>query len=583
MKVNTHKVASNGVSLHATSYGEPQHTPVVLVHGYPDSSQVWQPVEELLADQYYVIAYDVRGAGQSDAPESTADYKLDLLSQDLLAVADTLLPGRKFHLVGHDWGSIQSWESVTTERLRGRIASFTSISGPALDHVSHWMRKRTLNLSPAAKAKVLGQLASSWYILMFQLPWLAPALWDAGLGKVWPKMLEKREGVIDAAINPTQTADGRNGVGLYRANFIDKLLHPEERFAHCPVQLIIPTKDAYVGAQLFEDLHEWVPELYRRELGAGHWVPLSHPTLLARWIGEFVQAMETREPGNALAHARVQSQRNKLPLKGKLALVTGAGSGIGRATALKLADVGADVIVVDIRPEAAERTAGLCRMLDALAWPKSVDVGNTEAMEELARWVEKEFGCVDIVVNNAGIGMAGGILDTTVADWEKVLKVNLWGVIHGSRLFAKQMVDHGRHGHIVNVASAAAFMPSKRIPAYATSKAAVQMLTECLRAELADKQIGVSAICPGLVGTGIARTTAYAGLSPEEHARKRAHDKQQLKNRQYSPEAVASVVLRAIRYNEPIALAGAEAWTTRLVSRFAPSISRFIARFDMAT
>ena len=583
MKVSTQKVVSNGISLHVVAYGDPQHTPIVLVHGYPDSNLVWKPVAELLADKYYVVAYDVRGAGLSEAPASTSDYRLDLLSQDLLAVADALLPRRRFHLVGHDWGSIQSWESVTTERLRGRIASFTSMSGPALDHVSHWLRKRTLNLSPAAKAKVLGQLASSWYILMFQLPWLAPALWDAGLGKAWPRMLEKREGVFDATVNPTQTADGKNGVGLYRANFIDKFLHPGERFAHCPVLLIVPTEDKYVGAQLFEDLHEWVPELYRREIGAGHWLPLSHPALLAHWIDDFVQAIETREPGNALAHARVQSQRRQLPLAGKLALVTGAGSGIGRATALKLADVGADVIVVDIRPEAAERTAGLCRMLDALAWPKVVDVGNTEAMEELARWVESEFGCVDIVVNNAGIGMAGGILDTSVADWDKVLKVNLWGVIHGSRLFAKQMVALGRHGHIVNVASAAAFVPSKRIPAYATSKAAVQMLTECLRAELADKQIGVSAICPGLVGTGIARTAAYAGLPPEEQARRRAQAKQHDKNRQYSPEAVASVVLRAIRYNEPIALAGVEAWTTRLVSRFAPGISRIIARFDVTT
>lgn len=577
MTSNTHTISSGNLKLHAVSYGDPQNLPVILVHGYPDNSLVWQPVAELLAEDFFVIAYDVRGAGKSDVPANTADFQLDLLSQDLQAVADALIPGRRFHLVGHDWGSIQSWESVTTERLRGRIASFTSISGPSLDHVGLWMRRNARRLSPA----IISQLLSSWYIFMFQLPWLAPAIWQAGLGELWPRVLEKREGVTEPKTNPTQTADGKNGVGLYRANFIQKLLHPQERHAHCPVQLIVPTEDNYVGPHLFEDLHQWVPDLYRRQIGAGHWLPLSNPQVLARWIREFVQAIETGTVTNALAHARIVGDRIKLPLAGKLALVTGAGSGIGRATTLKLADVGADVIAVDVRPEGAERTAKLCRMLDANAWAKVVDVGSAEDMEALAKWVSDEFGCVDIIVNNAGIGIAGGILDTSVADWEKVLRVNLWGVIHGSRLFARQMVEYGRRGHIVNVASAAAFVPTKRIPAYATSKAAVQMLTECLRAELADKEIGVSAICPGLVGTGIARLTTLAGLSAEEQAKRLAQAK--LHDKRYAPEAVAAVVLRAIRRNEPVALAGTEAWTTRLVSRFAPSVSRLLARLDFAS
>src|SRR5205807_1581090 len=119
-----------------------------------------------------------------------------------------------------------------------------------------------------------------------------------------------------------------------------------------------------------------------------------------------------------------------------------------------------------------------------------------EAMEQLAKAVFEDHGVVDVLVNNAGIGLAGAFLDTTVEDWRRVLDVNLWGVIHGCRLFGRQMVERGQGGHIVNVASAAGIQPSKGLPAYSTSKAAVLMLSECLRADSAGAGIGVSAIRP---------------------------------------------------------------------------------------
>lgn len=579
--MKSHVIHSQGIKLHAVTYGDSKKTPLLLVHGYPDNNLVWKPVAERLAKTCFVIAYDVRGAGLSDAPIAVADYKMATLAQDLAAVVDTLIPGRRFHLAAHDWGSIQSWESVTTDRLRDRIASFTSISGPCLDHMGYWMRKRALNTSSAAKAQVLRQLVTSWYIAFFQLPVLAPASWDAGLGKLWPAYLEKREGVKESEINPTQTADGKQGVQLYRANFASKLLKPEARHASCPVQLIVPTRDNYVGAHLFEDLHEWVPELYRRDINATHWVLLSHPDLLARHIGEFVAGVESGNLPTALQRHRVQPERSRLPLAGKLAVITGAGSGIGRAIALKFAEEGADIVAVDINSDAAERTTELSRLLGAAAWPKVADVGSAKAMEALAKWVERELGGAHIIVNNAGIGLAGGMLDTSLADWDRLLKVNLWGVIHGSRLFAEQMVTGLRSGHIVNVASAAAFAPSRQLTAYSTSKAAVHMLSECLRAELADLDIGVTAICPGFVATGIAQATVYAGMSEEEQAQKRAKADALYKRRNFSPDDVANAVFKAVLKNRPLALVGAEAWTTRLLSRFAPGLSRAIARIDI--
>jgi pimeloyl-ACP methyl ester carboxylesterase len=114
--------------------------PMVLVHGYPDSAAVWEPLRAQLDGRYRVITYDVRGAGASDAPPRRDGYRLERLAADLAAVADATCAGWAFHLVGHDWGSIQSWEAVTSAAFEGRIASFTSISGPSLDHAALGLR-----------------------------------------------------------------------------------------------------------------------------------------------------------------------------------------------------------------------------------------------------------------------------------------------------------------------------------------------------------------------------------------------------------------------------------------------------------
>ncbi|WP_246708684.1 SDR family NAD(P)-dependent oxidoreductase, partial [Rhizobium ruizarguesonis] len=111
------------------------------------------------------------------------------------------------------------------------------------------------------------------------------------------------------------------------------------------------------------------------------------------------------------------------------------------------------------------------------AWGETVDVADEQAMEKLAAQVASEYGVVDVLVNNAGIGLTGSFFDTTSEEWKRVLDVNLWGVIHGCRVFGAQMTARGQGGHIVNTASAAAFQPSRALPAYSTSKAAVLMLS----------------------------------------------------------------------------------------------------------
>lgn len=266
---------------------------------------------------------------------------------------------------------------------------------------------------------------------------------------------------------------------------------------------------------------------------------------------------------------------------GQLVLVTGAGSGIGRATAFAFAEAGARVIAVDRDAESASRTAELSRALGAAdAWAETVDVSDEQAMEKLAAKVLAEHGVVDVLVNNAGIGMSGSFLETTPEDWRKVLDVNLWGVIHGCRLFGRQMADRGQGGHIVNTASAAAFQPSKSLPAYSASKAAVLMLSECLRAELAGRDIGVTAVCPGLVNTNITSTAAFVGVDAEEEKRRQKRSARMYGLRNYPPEKVASAIMRAVVRNEAVVPVTPEAKASHALSRFAPGVLRRLARVE---
>jgi NAD(P)-dependent dehydrogenase (short-subunit alcohol dehydrogenase family) len=265
----------------------------------------------------------------------------------------------------------------------------------------------------------------------------------------------------------------------------------------------------------------------------------------------------------------------------RLVLVTGAGSGIGRATACRFGAAGARVVCVDRDGPGAEATAELARARGARsACAEVADVSDEVAMERLAARVTAAHGVLDVLVNNAGIGMSGRFLDTSAEDWRRTLGVNLWGVIHGCRLLGRGMAERRRGGHIVTVASAAAFQPTRVVPAYATSKAAALMLSECLRAELAEFGIGVSVVCPGLVRTPFASAMYFAGASPDEHTRLREASARRFAGRGCPPEKVADAVLRAIVRNTAVVAVTPDARAVRLMSRFAPRLRAVVARLD---
>ncbi|CAM5440526.1 short chain dehydrogenase [Streptomyces diastaticus subsp. diastaticus] len=592
------RVPTGGVELRVAELGDTSRPTVVLVHGYPDSKEVWSDVAARLADRFHVVLYDVRGHGRSTAPRPLrGGFTLEKLTDDFLAVVDAVSPDAPVHLVGHDWGSVQSWEFTTVDRTRGRIASFTSLSGPSLDHFGHWIRKRASRPTPRRLAQLVNQGAKSWYVYMLHTPVLPELAWRGPLGKRWPRILERLE-KVPAGDYPTPSlgSDAAHGAWLYRDNVRSRLRRPRaDPYAHAPVQLITPTGDVFLSQRLYDELESWVPQLVRRTIPAKHWVPRTRPDQLAAWIGEFVDTQEAlRQSGRATSLALVEGGRPRGGARrraalaryaerfaGQLVLVTGAAGGIGRATALAFAAAGARVIAADRDGAGAAGTARAALAAGApRAWAETVDVADEQAMEKFAAKVEAEYGTVDVLVNNAGVGLSGPFLDTTPEEWRRVLDVNLWGVIHGCRLFGRHMADRGQGGHIVNLASAAAYLPSRALPAYSTSKAAVLMLSESLRAELAPRSIGVTAVCPGIVNTGITRTSRFAGAGKEEEAERRRRAAKLYGIRNYPPEKVADAILRAVLDNSAVVPVTPEARGSRLLARLSPKGARAFARLN---
>ncbi|GAA2427889.1 hypothetical protein GCM10010421_14320 [Streptomyces glaucus] len=293
------RVRTGGVELCVAELGDPDRPTVVLVHGYPDSKEVWSQVATRLAGRFHVVLYDVRGHGRSTAPRPLrGGFTLEKLTDDFLAVADAVSPDRPVHLVGHDWGSVQSWEFVTVRRAEGRIASFTSLSGPSLDHLGHWFGERLRRPTPRRIAQLLGQGARSWYVCLLHTPVLPELAWRGPLGACWPRILERAGKVrADDYPAPSLRSDAAHGAWLYRDNVRSRLRAPRtDAYAHAPVQLITPLGDPFLSKRLHDELELWVPRLTRRTLAAGHWAPRTRPDRLAAWITEFVTSVEGDRP-----------------------------------------------------------------------------------------------------------------------------------------------------------------------------------------------------------------------------------------------------------------------------------------------
>lgn len=576
-----HVQAHDGVPIAVYQEGNPAGPTVVLVHGWPDSHVLWDGVVAGLADTYRIVRYDNRGAGESAAPRDVPAYRLATLADDFDAVIGALCPGEKVHVVAHDWGAATIWEYVTRPEAVDRVASYTSISGPDPGHLSRFIRDGLARpYRPRRFARAVAQAGHLSYMIGFSIPLLAPAAMRAFLAGWINRHL------ITPGIPPRQrhqgstfVADAANGLKIYRANFLRALgSAPRDRHVAVPVQLLVNTKDRFVRPYVYADTPRWVSQLWRRDVSAGHWSPMSHPHAVATAVDEFVGHLEGAPPGRALLRAQVG--RTRKAFGDMLIVITGAGSGIGRATALAFAAEGAEVVVADIDDAAARRTATTIRDGGGTAYPYTVDVSDAGAVERFAGQVCAEHGVPDIVVNNAGIGVAGAFLDIPAAQFDRVLDVNLGGVVNGCRAFAGPMVERGTGGHIVNVASMAAYAPLSSLNAYCTSKAAVYMFSDCLRAELDPAGVGLTTICPGLINTNIVSATGFHAPDGRQSAvpARRAQLERMFAVRRYGPEKVAAAILSAVRTNRAVRPVAPEAYLLYGTSRLLPQVLRSTAR-----
>ncbi|OBK48086.1 SDR family oxidoreductase [Mycobacterium sp. 1081908.1] len=572
--------ASDGVTLAVHRYTEidPARPTILAIHGWPDNHHLWDGVASELVKRgrYNVVAYDVRGAGESSRPAKRSGYAFPQLVSDIGAVIDSLGVG-PVHLLAHDWGSIQAWPAVTGE-LAGKVVSFTSISGPHLRYAGRFLRSAR---TPRAFGQIARQLLGSVYIAFFLCPVVPELAFRSRLGVKVHEALERigRSSTRSRCERPPRSiADYLNGLGLYRANMPGPMLRAGRQLptTAVPVQVLVPRKDIFVTPAL-QRFTGAIPGAGRVVgIEGGHWVVTSRPEVIARLTAEWVD----RTVAGAVRGSVVRGGPREVG--GKLALVTGAGAGIGRATAVELARRGArKVVIVDRDLAAAEDSADAVRAACAEAAVYEVDVSDEPAMNALAAQVLNDHGVVDILVNNAGIGMAGRFLETSSANWEDILGVNVRGVISGCRAFAEQMVERGEGGTIINVASAAAFVPSKSMVAYGTTKAAVLAFSESLRADLADEGISVTAACPGFVNTNIAKSTVYAGMTAEQQERARQRADAAYRRRNYTPEAVAKAIVRAVETGPAVLPIAAESRIGYALRRVSPSALRLFARYDI--
>jgi 2-hydroxycyclohexanecarboxyl-CoA dehydrogenase len=256
-------------------------------------------------------------------------------------------------------------------------------------------------------------------------------------------------------------------------------------------------------------------------------------------------------------------RRSRVQLDRALALVTGAGNGIGKETAKALARRGARVLVTDIDQTAAENAA---EEIGGLA--HHLDVSDRRSVLELAEEVRADYGPVDVLVNNAGVGLSGPFVDTSLEDWDWIIGVNFLGIVNCCSAFGPGMLERGR-GHVVNVSSGLGYFPTATEAAYASTKAAVLALSRSLRADWKARGVGVSAICPGLISTGILTRTRFRGESGRPERVEQLH--QLFSRRGHPPQRVAEAIVGAIEHDRPVVPVGVEAWLGWMVRGLIPS------------
>ena len=263
-------------------------------------------------------------------------------------------------------------------------------------------------------------------------------------------------------------------------------------------------------------------------------------------------------------------------LKDKVVLLTGAATGIGRATALAFAEQGARLVLTDIAPQPLQETLSGVLARGASASAHIVDVTDAAAMQALAATVLDTVGAPHVLVNNAGVAYMGSFLDTPASAWRRVLDINLLGVVHGCQAFLPAMQAAGDARHVINVASLAGIAPPPNMSAYSASKAAVINLCEVLALELVASKVRVSAVCPGVIDTPITGSPSSPAFGAAQAARLREY----YRTHGAPPSVVAHDIVAAVRAGRDLVLSGPKASLAYHAKRVSRALLRWVTLRD---
>ncbi len=261
-------------------------------------------------------------------------------------------------------------------------------------------------------------------------------------------------------------------------------------------------------------------------------------------------------------------------LNNKVAVVTGAGSGIGRALAMELAARGCRLALSDVNEAGLKETAALCDASELRTY--RLDVADRDAIYAHAQQVAKDFGVVHLVINNAGVALSATVREMTDDDFKWVMDIDFWGVAHGTRAFLPHLIASGE-GHVVNISSVFGLIGVPKQSAYNAAKFAVRGFTEALRQEmkLERQPVAVSCVHPGGIRTNIANA-ARMGKSENAEAQRKGFDKLAVT----SPEKAARIIVKGILKDESRILVGPDAWGIEMINRllgaaYQPLVERF--------
>lgn len=286
-------VTSGNIALAVYTYGTPPSTEhpkevAVLAHGFPDRAALWQGVAEHLQQDHYVVAFDMRGCGDSTPIRGCRHYRYAELVKDLYAVIDAVSPNQKVHLMGHDWGGLYGWEAIQGKEGEKRIASFTTLA-PSLEQVGFFLRRRLLRPTPRNLLQMLDQLRRNSLMLFFTLPILPELVWRSGLGeKLMRRMVEGYEGIAFRA-NPGLQGDAIRYLGIYRANLLQRTLLPRRHISRVPVHAILASRDPFLPPTVFEQCETGTVRYSSSPVDASHWAPLSRHHELAQTLASMAR------------------------------------------------------------------------------------------------------------------------------------------------------------------------------------------------------------------------------------------------------------------------------------------------------